>query len=329
MKIHLHIGTHKTGTTSIQHFADRHAVLLREHGVFWPDPRRLDRLARQHSRLWRFLQQGKQAEVSAFLAQAMMDAETAGASILLLSGEGFSHASEEEIAQLLAPFAGYELEVAVYFRNIYGYARSAFLQHLKYRVRRPPTTVLYSAIRENLDYDALLARWRKFVPESALDVRSYEREKTELVPAFFARLGLPEAVVRPHLADESNRSIDPALQILLAALESDNSGGDFRRTRDAYFRAFGGVNMNAPLISDLVSALCEGAGDGLTDPLLADYREELLAPPRPAEHMILRDQARYFTALARFSRSMARRKRFEASALYPAWQWMKHRLRWR
>lgn len=327
MKIHLHIGTHKTGTTSIQHFADRHAALLLEHGVFWPDPRRLDKLARQHSRLWRFLQQGKQAEVSAFLAQAVKDAGAAGVSGMLLSGEGFSHATEDEIAQLLAPLAGHDVEVSVYFRNVYGYARSAFLQHLKYRDRRPPVSMLYSAIRENLDYDALLARWRKFVPENAIDVRSYEREKAGLVSAFFTRLGLPEDVVRLNLADESNRSIDPALQILLAALESDNSGGDFRRTRDAYFGAFGGVNMNAPLISDLVSALCDGASDGLTDPLLAEYRDELLAPPAAAKHMTLLEQARYFTSLARFSRSMARRKRFEASALFPAWQWLKHRLR--
>ncbi len=319
MKIHLHIGTHKTGTTSIQAFAHENADLLLRHGVYWPDPIRLLARKQQHVVLRRLLQHGDIGTASRFVSEALKDADAAGAHTLLISSEGFSNAQEDEIAQLLKMFEGHEVWLVAYFRNIYGYARSAFLQHMKYASKRPPLSLTVSAIQRNLDYDALLARWRRLLPEAALDIRSYDREKANLVPAFFARLGVPHNEVRARLHEERNRSIDPAVQFLLTTLEVDNIGGDFRRTREAYFRAFGDFHMNAPLTAEIIAGLTKGAHEGLRDPLLAEYREELLAPPRPPVRLSAREQAKYFSSLARFSRSMARRKRFEASVFFPLW----------
>ncbi|WP_262690264.1 hypothetical protein [Kordiimonas aestuarii] len=327
MKIYLHIGMHKTGTTSIQAFARENVNLLRKYGVFWPVMLKENKVARQHSHLWRLVQYGQAEAALAVLGNAITDAEKQGCQSLLLSGEGFSNASEPEIATILDGLKGHEIVVIVYFRNIYGYARSAFQQHLKYADRRTPARLLPLIIQRNLNYDALLARWQKFVPGITLDVRSYEREKKNLVPGFFAALGIPEPAVKSKMADESNRSMDPVIQVMLAAIECDKSGGDFRRTRDAYYREFGGMKMNTALMADIFTAICQGAPHEYSDPLLEAYRDELLAPPDVQPPLSLAEQAQYFSSLAGFARRMARRKRFESGRFYSAWRWARQKLR--
>ena len=100
MKIYLHIGTHKTGTTSIQHFAEDNIELLSKHGIYWPRTRELRNTSRQHSLLWRMLQAGEDVRVAEFVTRSLKRAEEEGAHSVLFSGEGFCHATEAEAAAL-------------------------------------------------------------------------------------------------------------------------------------------------------------------------------------------------------------------------------------
>ncbi|WP_020400702.1 hypothetical protein [Kordiimonas gwangyangensis] len=327
MKIYLHIGTHKTGTTSIQHFAEDNIDLLAEHGIYWPRTRELKNTSRQHSLLWRMLQAGEEAKVADFVARAIARAQKEGAHSILFSGEGFCHASEAESASFMKLLDGHDVEVIVYFRNVFDYARSAFTQNLKYASRRPRPEILHRAIQRSLDYTAIIELWQKVVPGGAVEVRSYDEEKKELVPAFFDRLGVPAALVASKLKPSANQSIDPTIHMLLASVGSDDTGGDFGRSRDAYFQSFKGPGIQSPMVWDIVASLCVGADAKMAHPLLAPFREWLLKAPDKPNRPSTAEQAAYFASLAKFSRRMVRRKRFEASALFPLWLRLKGKRR--
>ncbi|WP_417449728.1 hypothetical protein [Kordiimonas sp.] len=327
MKIYLHIGTHKTGTTSIQAFAEKHRAWLLNYGLYWPQTSSIRPASTQHTILLELIRAGKADNASDYVVQEIMSAERSGAQSMLLSGEGFAQASDEEIEIFLGMLEGHDVQVIAYFRNVYDYARSSLIQHMKYSDRRPRVGLLYRSIQTNLNYSALLKRWQRFLPDDVINVYSYEDEKQALLPTFFARLAVPEDGVRTRLAPKSYRSIDPSLQLLLACIENDRGSIDFNKTSAAYRWAFKGRRTVSPLINDMVAKICEDAGQKLNHPLLKPYRKKLLAVPAVAQSPSLREQAIYFTSLARFSRRMARRKRFESSGLYPLWQRLRIRLR--
>ena len=327
MKIYLHIGTHKTGTTSIQYFAEDNIDLLAEHGIYWPRTRELQNTSRQHSLLWRMLQAGEEAKVADFVARSIAGAQKEGAHSVLFSGEGFCHATEEEAASFMKMLDGHDVQVIVYFRNVFDYARSAFTQILKYVSRRPRPEIIHRAIQRSLDYTAIIELWQTVVPEGCIEVRSYDEEKKELVPSFFDRLGVPAALVAAKLKPSANPSIDPTVHMLLASVGSDDTGGDFGRSRDAYFRSFKGPGIQSPMVWDIVASLCAGADGKMTHPLLTPFRERLLREPDRPDRPTIEEQAAYFSSLAKFSRRMARRKRFEASAFFPLWLRLKGKRR--
>src|SRR6202022_3469950 len=48
----IHIGTHKTGTTSIQHLLSRNSSALRQMGYYYPDAGRLELHPGHHNLAW-------------------------------------------------------------------------------------------------------------------------------------------------------------------------------------------------------------------------------------------------------------------------------------
>ena len=222
--------------------------------------------------------------------------------------------------------SGHQVRVIMYVRNVHEYARSAFQQHLKYPDRRRTVVNSYNVIRRNLNYDALLKRWQAFLPDEAIDVRLYDAEKHNLLAAFFSRLGVPAHCVAERQSDIWNPSIDPSLQILLACIGNDRAGSYFRHTRDTFFKTFKGRKYASVLMAEAIEIICAGVEQHVSNPLLDTMREGLLAKPPKPEGLTIREQADYFTSLARFSRRMARRKKFEASALYPLWLWLRDKM---
>ncbi len=86
MKLVLHIGTHKTATTSIQHFCALNHAALRRCGYYFP---RTGLSAYVANSLASGLAHGKEAEVAAFLRKARGDAAKAGCHTIVLSAESF------------------------------------------------------------------------------------------------------------------------------------------------------------------------------------------------------------------------------------------------
>lgn len=86
MKLILHIGTHKTATTSLQHFFALNRSKLAAQGFFYPEN---DDSAYVFNFLASRVAFGKQAEAADFLAKAREKAKQAGCHTVLISGESF------------------------------------------------------------------------------------------------------------------------------------------------------------------------------------------------------------------------------------------------
>ena len=85
LELILHIGTHKTATSSIQNFCSRHSALLQECGISYAFDENLS--ARNSNFLGASLAQGRHAEIAEFIARVCERAACSGLDRVLLSGE--------------------------------------------------------------------------------------------------------------------------------------------------------------------------------------------------------------------------------------------------
>jgi hypothetical protein len=129
----IHVGPHKTGSTSVQSAFHEHRSRLIDHGVFYPRPPAGD-FPESHSDAAFLLLKGQAREFDAWLAEAWRQARAAACDVLLLSSEEFSNALVmPRLGEALQRFrreTGAELRPLVVQRPDVEHAVSSVLQHL-------------------------------------------------------------------------------------------------------------------------------------------------------------------------------------------------------
>ncbi len=222
MRIVLHIGLEKTGTTSIQAHCQRHAQALRAQGILYPSdlgPGNHVDLATAFAafeltgdmRLRAGV--GTEAELASFGAQvvARLKRQVARARprCLLLSNEHLSsRCYGAEIGRLRDMLAGFsdDVRVLVYLRRQDRAVLSLYSSYLKGQGTRDLAHM--AAGTPWLDYRALLARWADAFGRDRLVVRRFPPPRGSLIEDFSAAAGLPPL---PEVPDDTraNRSLDP------------------------------------------------------------------------------------------------------------------------
>lgn len=207
-RVVLHIGTHKTGTTSLQRALSKNSRLLRSAGIRFyrglykpanhvelqlaamrferrsPFKRRMDRVPVDEA-----FRANVIAHVQSFLALCPEQK-------FIFSAEGLSYLRlPEETAVLGRIFEGHSVEVIVYFRD-----KRAFLESYSRQIgasralRNMKDSWAYCGDDSWLiDYDGLLQAYSQQFGASAIKVRSYEADKEVFggtVGSFLALLGL-------------------------------------------------------------------------------------------------------------------------------------------
>ncbi|WP_457654581.1 hypothetical protein [Rhodocaloribacter sp.] len=172
--VFLHIGTHKTGSTSLQFFLDRADAALREQGVLYLRAGRSKRLWFAHHALaWAVL---KTKEAPAEDVWRAVKAEIAAwtGDEIVLSCEDFSLCDDAQAAEVVDRLEGLRVEVVVYVRKPIDYALSAYKQHL--------TSNGHLSLEEHLrdfaercDYLSLVRRWEACPGVNAVHVRLFDK----------------------------------------------------------------------------------------------------------------------------------------------------------
>ena len=188
----LHIGTQKTGSTSLQKLLDERRESLLADGVLYASTRR----GFKHKHLARA---ARKADLSARDA-LMAEFDASGAHTLVVSDEAFWRASADAPVAFFAPLREtLRIEVVVYLRRPDLYIESLYKQTLRTGREDEQRDIAAfwrsDEIRGRLDYASLLQTWSTVA--DALHVFDFAREVKArgLVRSFFEGLSLDVAEV--------------------------------------------------------------------------------------------------------------------------------------
>ncbi|MBI1217023.1 MAG: hypothetical protein GC186_00625 [Rhodobacteraceae bacterium] len=163
-RVILHIGTHKTATTTIQNTFAANRALLARHGVIYPD---LGRVAGHHGLVMQWLPLPSVYELpgGAAAGWARVGALARKSGVVFLSSEEFSRGQPlprvdlRELRRHLAPFD--RIEVLCTLRDQLSYLQSIYLEVSKKHVPPPWPTFLANSLASGfgaglfLDFNAL------------------------------------------------------------------------------------------------------------------------------------------------------------------------------
>lgn len=213
----LHVGPHKTGTTTVQNAFHNNRAVLREHGIHYVGP---------------FLQPTEAAKAmaggtpdgprkDAGLSQwreFLDEAFASDARSVVLSSEFLCEADDEAARRILDDFANDDTRVVVTLRSLAKIIPSQWQQFVQSgspnRFEDWVTTTLETADtepptgfwRRHRD-DRVVRRWAGLVgPSNVTVIVSDEKDITQLPREFAALLGLPDGVLVP-VTQRANRSL--------------------------------------------------------------------------------------------------------------------------
>ncbi len=200
MKLVLHIGQSKTGTTSLQEFLRLNRSNLREQGVLYPDyyQKNVPLNTLNHNSLAEELcgfSRYPRLSTKEYFAQITEQAESFNCHTVILSGESFLGAPQvwrteedfftahqEKLNVLKNHINGYEIHLVAYLRCQEDWFNSAITQIIRYEglLEKPvykSDAQLLKFLEPHLNYNALLKLWKDTLQPSKMFILPYERKK--------------------------------------------------------------------------------------------------------------------------------------------------------
>ena len=190
MEIIIHIGRHKTGTTSIQHFlALNEDLLLNRYGIYYPDIGR-DPLMKYHHPLFRDWAENKINLDLQLINEIIENAKRKSASRILLSSEILSRDSITETKWLQLKEAFNEkITIIVYLRRQDKYLQSMYAEEILHGLIKSKSTI--KDTKTNLDYFQFLAPICRMFTKNRIIVKSFDRAiKLGLYKDFVKNIGI-------------------------------------------------------------------------------------------------------------------------------------------
>lgn len=134
LQLFLHIGVHKTGSTSLQLRFFRNPDTLRRQGILYPLGR-FENHPYQHSEITRLTAPGTLSELESLLRAIRGEADESGCRKVVLSGEDISLLQHRRLGVLRDALrsAGFHTVVVVFFRHYVDYVRSLASEDMKMR----------------------------------------------------------------------------------------------------------------------------------------------------------------------------------------------------
>ena len=201
--IHLHIGIHKTGTTSVQAFLAGQQRALAAHGVLYPLSARTDSTA-HHNLAWEVLEDPRFDGSRGGWCELVGEIEGSPCDHALVSAEDLCRLQPESIARVAERIDRFEVRVIVYLRR-----QDYLLEGFYTNAIRGGTTHLgfdtfFDKRRHSprLDFDALLRGWESVFGRDRIQVETYDRDFDAAYDSIAPLLLCPPLVACPGLSRE-------------------------------------------------------------------------------------------------------------------------------
>lgn len=208
----LHVGTHKTGTTSLQHFLHDHdGTLLETVGASYPTGfvipaahAEIPLIAIRPDRLWparlRFPETQQGSWLTAAAEHVRAQVRDADREVMVLSHEDLSYVRfDDELERVRELLGARPVRVVVFLRDKASFLLSyrAQIEATGFAVSDDPSSYAYVEPDSWLvDHDDLLAVYRRFFGDGNVEVIDYDATTARdgsVIPAFTDLLGLPRA----------------------------------------------------------------------------------------------------------------------------------------
>lgn len=204
--IWLHIGVHKTGTTSIQTTLARHRDLLRTHGVYVPKAGTVDACSGHHAIAWAALEDSRYRPAYGDIHDLCRELSVIPERVALISSEALEYLVEQgdalrEIEAALLQ-VGWEARYVVYLRRQSGYAASLWNELAKHGLNVGYGRFVWEILLHgrfvmnrnwvfHFDFMRFLAHWRA-ATTGPIQARAYERDRpaAHLIRDFLLLLGV-------------------------------------------------------------------------------------------------------------------------------------------
>ncbi|MBU3682904.1 MAG: hypothetical protein FGM39_02595 [Phycisphaerales bacterium] len=226
MKVILHIGPHKTGTTAIQTFLTANAGTLARHGIRYPRP--IDGTHNHHAVAHGLRQPSLRAQTADWIRAMLDESESMGCRTCVLSSEMFAeHGIPIEALDECMP--GHELSVLAYVRRPDHMWASAYSQLVIEPEARRTARIVDEPLPYDCGYSTVFLKWMSLLSPGRLVLAPFDRAQWpegSLLRDFLAMAGAPDPLFAEcdASANDPNASL-PA--VLVEAIRVANASGRF------------------------------------------------------------------------------------------------------
>lgn len=209
--VYLHIGTPKTGSTSIQRFLARADEELAEQGTLYPEAGRPDTdwsdQYGQHELYWSIA--GKRGvEDEKVWRKLRQEVDEFSGRRVVISAEGFGGCRSGEIRRVAAHLAPHPIHVVVYLRPPIQFLRSTYKQCVKTGTFCDSFAQFVEEMVPQCNYLDLVSRWQRCDAVESLDIQLFDKVKEApgLEASFSEAVGIDFEKVRSYVGSPVNTS---------------------------------------------------------------------------------------------------------------------------
>lgn len=258
MRLYLHIGTHKTGTTAVQHFLASNRERLEEVGVLYPEagcPPVDGAMSYGQHLLAHAITRPDERNARAW--QAFREELTESqAKIAIVSSEEFDVLSEDaHFAELVRQLEGIPVTAIAYLRRQDEFLHSYYCTDVLWHGERREFDEYRQNLKTNPDYRELLSGWEKALGREAIRVRVFARDRLldgDVVTDICDQIGLEigDDFVRGSSGQVVNRAYPRnVINCILWARNAGMDEEDLTSLRSAFVRTYEDVSVDADFLS--------------------------------------------------------------------------------
>lgn len=216
-RLFLHIGLHKTGTSSIQSYLSDHRLDLQRLGILYPETAIPPTNHGHHLLPWSFMQR-EPVDPDAIFAQINDEIATSPSDTAIISSEGFERRSSlKKIDFIAEQFAEFDTRILVYLRRQDELIESRYNQNLKmgkvFESIQSFTETMFKHGR--CDFYELCEDWAAKFGRDKILVRIYTKT-SNVIADFLEATGIDLKDELP--ADPTNPSFDKQFTALVRAV---------------------------------------------------------------------------------------------------------------
>lgn len=209
--VYLHIGTHNTGTTSIQKFLAQADGILAEQGILYPETGRPDTTWSdqygQHELYWSIVGKRGIGDETVWDEFHQEKNEHSGQSVVI-STEGFWACTAEQIRRIISHLAPHPIHIVVYLRPPMQFLQSSYTQRVELSTYMGSFRQYVGEVAHHCNYLEMISRWEQFDAVASVDIRLFDKVKTDpgLEASFADAVGIDFEEVRSFAGHRANAS---------------------------------------------------------------------------------------------------------------------------